>query len=366
VKEMQAMTPRERLLAVLSGKEPREPVICPLVDKIYASELTGRDVLSPDPVEDQLAAAEVCGYDPIIIEEWDLQRYNPMLRWKVVETREHPDYREELSVLETPVGTVSMLRRAQVGAAWGVKSPLKTKEDYRVGEWYLEQVMATEEGIQAQVQEARKRVGDRGLLCVRQVSALSAGQEDSIYHEADFPDVVEAYRGKVRETRDFMIGTAVEAGADMIFFGGSPGFRCSVETFRDEHLPEIKALSDLIKDCGGYGYYHNCNPCRDVVYTGILNEIKPSMVETLAPPPTGDIDDLREARELLDPEICTKGNLDMGILRDGPAERIAEEVEKIIDATRGYRHMVGTADALLRGTPVEHLQTMAKVTRTYG
>lgn len=360
------MTPRERLLAILNGQEPREAVVCPLVDKIYASELTGRDVLNPDPVEDQLTAAEVCGYDPIIIEEWDLQRYNPNLRWEVVKTREHPDYREEVSVLETPVGTVAMLRRAQVGAAWLVERPLKTKEDYKVGEWYLDQVMATEEGIIAQVQEARGKVGDKGLLCVRQVSALSAGQEDSIYHAADFPDVIESYQDKVRETRDFMIRTAVKAGADMIFFGGSPGFSCSVETFREEHLPEVKALSDLIKDSGGYGYYHNCNPCRDVVYTGILNEIKPSMVETLAPPPTGDINDLREARERLDPEICTKGNLDMGILRDGPVERIAEETRKIIDATLGSRHMVGTADALLRGTPVEHLKTMVEITRAYG
>ena len=360
------MNPRERLLAVLNGQEPREPVVCPLVDKIYASELTGRDVLNPDPVEDQLAAAEVCGYDPIIIEEWDLQRYNPNLRWKVVQTREHPDYREELSILESPVGTVSMLRRAQVGSAWGVEAPLKTKEDYKVGEWYLDQVMATKEGIVAQVQEARQKIGNRGLLCVRSVSALTAGQEDRIYHEADFPEVVEAYRDKIRETRDFMIRTAIEAGADMVFFGGSPGFMCSVETFREEHLPEIKALSDLIKNSGGYGYYHNCNPCRDVVYTGILNGIKPSLVETLAPPPTGDIDDLKEARELLDPEICTKGNLDMGILRDGPVGRIREEVKKIIDATRGHRHMVGTADAVLRGTPVEHLKAMLEVTRAYG
>ncbi len=36
------MTGRTRLLAVLDGVEPREPVVCPLVDSHYASEFMRR------------------------------------------------------------------------------------------------------------------------------------------------------------------------------------------------------------------------------------------------------------------------------------------------------------------------------------
>jgi len=88
------------------------------------------------------------------------------------------------------------------------------------------------------------------------------------------------------------------------------------------------------------------------------------LLETLAPPPTGNIEDLRWAREQIDPDITTKGNLDLGLLRDGTPAEIAEATRAIVDATSGYRHWVGTADAVLCGTPIENMQAMVEAAKT--
>ena len=124
------MSSRQRLLAVLNGQEPSQGVFCPLVDWRYACQFTGRDVLHPDYM-DQVRVAEACGYDPIVIVDRDLQPYNPNLKWKVARVTETADYRDQLRVLETPVGTVSTVWRATGGLAWLIEPALKAREDYK-------------------------------------------------------------------------------------------------------------------------------------------------------------------------------------------------------------------------------------------
>jgi len=88
------------------------------------------------------------------------------------------------------------------------------------------------------------------------------------------------------------------------------------------------------------------------------------VLETFAPPPTGDITDLRWARERVDPEITTKGNLDIGLLREGTPDEVAQATRDIVEATAGYRHWVGTGDAVLGGTPVENMWAMVAAAKS--
>ncbi len=98
---------------------------------------------------------------------------------------------------------------------------------------------------------------------------------------------------------------------------------------------------------------------------GYFNTVLPSILETLAPPPTGDVVDLAEARRLLDRRICTKGNLDIGLLWGGPPAEIAAETRGIMAATRGYPLMMGTADAVIWGTPPENVRVMVQTAKEY-
>ena len=83
------------------------------------------------------------------------------------------------------------------------------------------------------------------------------------------------------------------------------------------------------------------------------------MFETLAPPPMGELEDLGWARKQLDPGICTRGNMDLEFLKTSTPAEIASRSAQILKETSGYRHIVGTADEILAGTPLENVKAMA-------
>jgi len=83
---------------------------------------------------------------------------------------------------------------------------------------------------------------------------------------------------------------------------------------------------------------------------GLIFPWKADVIETIAPPPEGD-NELAESRNCIDQTICTKGNLNLNLLRDGTPERITVETMNLISAVKGFKHIVSTADAVLAGTP---------------
>ena len=87
------------------------------------------------------------------------------------------------------------------------------------------------------------------------------------------------------------------------------------------------------------------------------------MIETIAPPPEGD-NNLEESREKIDSNICTKGNLNLHILRDGNPDQIKVQVEKMVKAVKGFPRIFSTADGVLEGTPPENYITFVTEVRS--
>jgi hypothetical protein len=77
------------------------------------------------------------------------------------------------------------------------------------------------------------------------------------------------------------------------------------------------------------------------------------VIETIAPHPEGD-NDLAESRRYLDPNICSKGNISLGLLRDGSVEDIVGATKAMVQAVDGYSHVYSTADAVFGETPIEN------------
>jgi hypothetical protein len=223
-------------------------------------------MLEADPVSDQLGAAEICGYDPIIMYEWNLGKHNPDLEWEVAQVRQERGYTEITKVLHSPYGMVRTVVREQGGNFWVTEYPLKSEEDYRVAEWYLDEMIRTADAVQMEVREAREQVGDRGLLCCRHSSGVGVGawgstapnasDMDAIYHEHDFPKTTQRLSEKMNELTYCFVQRALKGGADLIFFGAPGEYMCSAQTFQEKHLPRLKALSDFIKAHGGHSFLH--------------------------------------------------------------------------------------------------------------
>jgi uroporphyrinogen-III decarboxylase len=86
------------------------------------------------------------------------------------------------------------------------------------------------------------------------------------------------------------------------------------------------------------------------------------VLETVSPPPEGD-NNLAEARRLLDPTICTKGNLSLILLRDGCVEDVEKATRKMVQDVRGFAHIHSTADAVFAETPAENFVAFLRMAR---
>jgi uroporphyrinogen-III decarboxylase len=161
------------------------------------------------------------------------------------------------------------------------------------------------------------------------------------------------------------IEAAVRGGTDLIYASGVAAELMSPQMFEATFLPLLKRQSEFVHKLGCKFYYHSCGKTKLFIEKGFYNEILPDLFETLSPPPPGVITDLRAMREILDPRICTKGNMFNEILRTGTPEEIAEGAKKVVDATWGYRHMVAISDSVLWGTPVESIRHFVKSAKDY-
>ena len=94
----------------------------------------------------------------------------------------------------------------------------------------------------------------------------------------------------------------------------------------------------------------------------IARSLGADVIETIAPPPEGD-NQLCESRRSIDTGICTKGNLSLGLLREGSPDDVAGATRNIVRAVDGYSHIFSTADGVLQNTPPENYLTFVQTVR---
>jgi hypothetical protein len=132
--------------------------------------------------------------------------------------------------------------------------------------------------------------------------------------------------------------------------------------FEAEDLPYTRALSDWVHARGGLMWYHNCGKTRELFRRGWFDELGADVIETVAPLPEGD-NDLAESRRWLSPDVCSKGNLSLQLLRDGTVDEVVAATRAMVRAVRGYAHIHSTADAVYAETPVENYVAFLRVAR---
>jgi hypothetical protein len=132
--------------------------------------------------------------------------------------------------------------------------------------------------------------------------------------------------------------------------------------FAAQDAPYTHRLADWTHDRGGLFWYHNCGQTRELIRRGHFDRLGADVIETVAPPPEGD-NDLGESRRYLSPATCSKGNLSLGLLRDGSVEDVTEATRHMVRAVQGYAHIHSTADAVYAETPPENFVAFIRTAR---
>jgi hypothetical protein len=375
------------MLNLLHGDNPGEIIVCPLIDSWVLEDQSDK-VGNPDedeytyahtlrgPAEDQIRMGEICGYDPIALQTVDWPQANPNLQWKEERVSEDPVAKKRVDrfTLHTPFGNIVRQRESSTTSARLIEhSALTVEERHKIVEWYADELMSCDlDLIKAQIEEYLDVRGERGLICSGVADPwglfrlLGRSFESLIYHYADYPEEHRRLADRILEVSKYQADVILENGYDLIWNGGIGGTtRTSPRYYRETRMPYAKEINDHVKSRGGLIYTHDCGRSATMIREGLYNELAPSCLETMAPPPAGDIDDLQTYRHMLDPGICTKGNVDVGFLLHASVEEVREATLEVIEATQGSRHMVGTGDDVYDGTPIENLKAMVEVSKNY-
>jgi len=348
-------TPRERFLSFVKDPAGHRPVVSPFLPNAETVAACLRHLTLPvgdDPVQNEIALSRALDYEPMFMP--DLAGL--IFPWQKDDARSDEIW--ETHVIETPLGVWS--RRFRAGnALWDEQSgcPVATARDHDFFVAVCQQVESRENEIRAYYRDWRTRVGEKGVLVLGHPHPSWLGYQISpqhiFYHWQDHRQAFIRSMEAMCEASLFLMAIAMEEGVDFISDSSYGLEMTSPQLFREMDMPYICRFSRWTHERNGLFWYHNCGYTRTLIRDGDFNRLEADVIETIAPPPEGD-NELAESRRWLAPSICSKGNLNLQILRDGAPEQIKAGARQMIAAVDGYPHIFSTADAVLPGTPAEN------------
>jgi hypothetical protein len=305
-----------------------------------------------DTVRDEITLACELDYEPMFMTECSALIFN----WKVDRSRSNDT--TAVKVIRTRKG--EWLRRtAWEDVPWSDEAgcPVQTPHDHEMLVSVCEEVGGHEEEIRSHFRGWRRAVGDDGVIVIGHPHPSWLGYQinpsNIFFHWSDCRDLFCRSMDAIYEASLFVMSIAMEEGIDFMSDSSYGLEMTSPSLFMAMDFPYIQRFSRWTHDRGGLFWYHNCGFTRRLILDGTFNTLGADVIETIAPPPEGD-NSLEESRRHIDPQVCTKGNLNLRLLRDGSPEEIGAEVRRMVGAVRGYAHVFSTADAVLPGTPPEN------------
>ncbi len=245
-------------------------------------------------------------------------------------------------------------------------APAQTEDDIRRLIAICQSVGDRAPEIHRYYREWRERVGDEGVIVIGHplVTWLSSqvSQQDMVYIESDYPEAYRACTAAILQAALQVFEIAMQEGIDFMSEGGYGLEMVSPAWYEKYDLRYIPQLAAWTHAHGGLFWYHNCGRTRELIRRGHFNALGADVIETISPPPEGN-NDLSAARALLDPAICTKGNLSLILLRDGSVEDVEKATRRMVQAVQGYAHIHSTADAVFAETPAENFVAFLRAAR---
>jgi hypothetical protein len=277
------------------------------------------------------------------------------------------DDHDRVMMIQTPIGEWTRRVSRSLGE-WGDESgfPVKTEADHRFLVATCEQIHMRTDAIRQYFRQWRQHVGEDGVIVIGHPHPSWLGfqisQQNMILHWIDYERTFRRSMDAIYQASLVVMDIALQEGIDFMSDSGYGLEIISRRLFEDMDLPFLNAYANWTHERSGLFWYHNCGLTRNLIREGIFNRIGADVIETIAPPPSGD-NNMAESRRWLDPRICTKGNLDLGLLRDGTPQQVAAATSKLVEAVRSYAHIFSTADAVLPKTPAENYIAFVRTVR---
>lgn len=355
------MKSRQRLLGAIRGTEIDRVPWSPFLAYYWES--------LPEEIQrkGQFAYLQEMGADPLLRGFHTLSRF----AYKNCNEYEKRVGNEIFQTIETPVGKLEFrsVFSPSGSTTFVVDHPVKTPEDFKILQYLYEHMEITPD---AKDFEGDFRLyGDDALLLplvgVRAKTAFQSlveywvGTENLVYMIYEEPEAMEECLAVMQARDDETVRNALNTSADgFIFWEDSSTTNVSPAIFRKYTMPEINRWGEQIHKAGKLLVHHACGHIRDLL--PLMAQTKIDAVESITPPPTGNVTMQRTA-ELLPERIAMIGGLEPVRLLRESVETVCEDAEALLRDLKGRRLILANADSCPPGVAYEKFLAVSELVR---
>jgi len=376
----ETMTSKQRLLAVLKGKEPDRIPWSPLIEGFFMSGL--KDKVNLIEVLNDIGADYMLRKVPVYMSSiFSSYEVSENTRSKVPLLNENKDIKitEKINKnriykkYETPVGTLTEkweTTPSSPSIPFPTEHLIKDLEDLKIYTYLLEREVV--KPYYEIFNEKVKIVGEKGLVTtvvphtpIQHLLIIHMGIENFYYKLFENRDQMEAVMDLMHARNKKICQFIVESPAEVAIEYENTGITyISPDIYREYEKPAIDDYGKILHNGEIKFLVHMCGKIKKLA--NMIIDGEQDGICDIAPPPTGDWD-LLEAYNTLHPEQIVMGGLDSIRLYDNEKEEIEEYVKGVLEKIKSKKGIIlGNGDAILKGTPLENLKAVTDIVKKYG
>ncbi len=371
------MTTHERLRAAIRGEE---------IDRVpWSPNLAYWWEEQPQKIQEQgqFRFLREIGADPLLrgfslpftcsdmygIDAYQEQFIHPIPGCEI-RREEHGD--ERLTEYATPVGTLRMVSRYSPAGntRFVVEHPVKRREDYKILSYIMERIII--EPAYAPVQQAIDAVGEDGLYVpvispflktsFQSLVEHFVGTQQLVYDLMDYPEEVETLLDVMTERAMCAVRIAVESPAEaFITWEDSSTTNVSPKLFKQYIAPELNRWGQAVHDAGKLLLHHACGHVRKLL--PIMAEEEVDVIESLSPPPTGNVE-IWEAQDVLSPKVGIIGGIEPTKFLNLDMKAFQDYVETLLEKVNHRHYILGNSDSCPPGVSREKFRLVTEIVRS--
>lgn len=369
------MTPKQRLLAALRGEPTDRVAWCPNLAywlSFQPEEIKGKPQLQI--MQEMGADPLIRGFNPTKVVNEHLRMYDTV--YHNCSVTEKIEGNQKTRVIQTPKGTLEAgyVLSAQ-GDTWFLcHHPVQEQSDYVIAR-YLFEHMELVPNYKA-YQHAAEVVGEQALIVPMLVPELNlkssfqallefwVGTEELVYALMDFPEEVEALLEAMRRVHRVAAQISAKSDAEIFLtWEDTSTTNISPTYYKTYILPELNEWSEILQAEGKMYMQHACGHLKDLM--GMMAESKVNGIESISPPPTGNIT-MREARKILPHDKFLVGGIEPTVFLNSSLEELEGYVQDLLQAMKGYPFVLANSDSCPPGVEYEKFLLVSRMVRETG
>ena len=204
-------------------------------------------------------------------------------------------------------------------------------------------------------------IGLYGKTAFQSMVERWCGTVDLVYALYDFPEVVEECLAVIQSKDLETVQISVKSSADgFIFWEDSSSTNVSPGFFSKYTAPEINQWGSLIHDSDKLLIHHACGHLRDLL--PLMGDTEIDMVESISPPPTGNIE-IREAIKLLPEHVGIIGGIEPTFIENCSLEMLHVCAEELLSVMKGKRFVLANSDSCPPGVAYEKFLLVSELVK---